>query len=67
MVDQYDGFMLPADAIAEFKELYKKRFRVDLSDQEAILRANNLLSLYRAVFGSNFSFPAGSKKLNKHL
>ena len=43
--------MLPKEAIDEYKVLYKKRFGVDLSDAEASFRANNLVSLYRAVLG----------------
>lgn len=44
--------MLPKQAIEEYKELYKKRFGVVLSDAEASFRANNLVNLYRAVLGS---------------
>jgi hypothetical protein len=46
--------MLPKDAIDEFKKLYKARFKVDLSDEEAALRANNLVNLYEVVYGSSF-------------
>ena len=44
--------MLPQEAIDEFKKLYKARFKVDLSDEEASLRANNLVNLYEAVYGT---------------
>jgi hypothetical protein len=43
--------MLPKQAIEEYKELYKKRFGVVLSDAEASFRANNLVNLYKAVLG----------------
>ncbi len=43
--------MLPKEAIEEYKELYKKRFGVVLSDAEASFRANNLVKLYKAVLG----------------
>jgi hypothetical protein len=43
--------MLPKEAIEEYKELYKKRFGVVLSDAEASFRANNLVNLYKAVLG----------------
>ena len=43
--------MLPQEAITEFKELYRKRYGVDLSDEEASFRANNLVGLYKAVYG----------------
>lgn len=42
--------MLPKQAIEEYKKLYKERFGVDLDDGEAILRANNLVNLYKAVY-----------------
>lgn len=43
--------MVEDDYIAEFKQLYKKRFGVELTDAEASLRANHLINLYRAVLG----------------
>ena len=45
--------MLPKEAIEEFKRLYKERFKVDLSDEEASRRANNLVNLYEAVCGDS--------------
>lgn len=44
---------LPQQAVEEFKKLYKAKFNKDLSDEEAIRRANNLFSLYEAVYGSS--------------
>ena len=44
--------MLSKQALEEYKELYKKRFGVVLSDAEASFRANNLVNLYRLVLGS---------------
>jgi len=41
---------LPEETIKEFKELYKRRFREELSDQEASYRANNLFDLYRVTY-----------------
>jgi hypothetical protein len=41
--------MLPPEAIKEYKALYLKRFGVELSDEEASFRANNLADLYKAV------------------
>ena len=41
--------MLPKEAIEEFKKLYKERFKVELSDEEAAFRANNLVNLYEVV------------------
>ena len=45
--------MLPKEAIKEFQVLYQKRFGIDLSDQEATLRANNLVNLYKFVYGES--------------
>jgi hypothetical protein len=42
--------MLSEKAIQEFKELYKKRYGVELSDQEASYRANNLFNLYKVTY-----------------
>lgn len=42
--------MLPQEAIEEYKILYQKRFGIELTDEEAILRANNLLTLYKVVY-----------------
>ncbi len=42
---------LPKAAINEFKRLYKAKFNKELSDNEALNRANNLFGLYQAVYG----------------
>lgn len=42
--------MLPKEAIQEFKKLYQARFGVELGDEEAIRRANNLVNLYKFVY-----------------
>ena len=47
--------MLPKKAIEEYKELYKKRFGIVLSDAEASFSANNLVNLYKAVLGTQRS------------
>jgi hypothetical protein len=56
--------MLPQEAIEEYKKLYKQRFGVDLSDEEASLRANNLVNLYVAVYGP-YSFGMQKKRGEK--
>lgn len=43
--------MLSPEDIKTFKEIYLKNFGVQLEDEEASLRANNLFSLYEAVYG----------------
>lgn len=52
--------MLPQEAIEEYKKLYEKRFGIKLSDEEATLRANNLVKLYKAVYGG-ISSPTNGK------
>ena len=43
--------MLPSEAIEEFKEIWKKCFPdIELNDEDAVRRANNLLDLYNAVY-----------------
>jgi len=44
---------LPKQAIEEFKKLYVKKFKKELSDEEATRKANNLFALYIAVYGSS--------------
>jgi len=44
--------MLPKEAIEEFKKLYTKNYGIELSDEEATRRANNLVALYAAVYGN---------------
>jgi len=48
--------MLPEEAIKEYKILYEKRFGVELTDEEAAFRANNLLTLYKVVYGELSSY-----------
>jgi len=45
--------MIPKEALKEFKELYRKKFRVELSDKETYRRASKLLSLYETVYGQS--------------
>ena len=42
---------LPEEAIEEFKKLYRKRFNVELTNEEAKNKANNFIALYQAVYG----------------
>lgn len=44
--------MIPKEALKEFKELYRKRFQVELSDEETYKRASKLLNLYKTIYGS---------------
>lgn len=44
--------VLPKEAIEEFKKLFKKRFKEELTDEEAYRKATKLLDLYEVVYGS---------------
>ncbi len=44
--------MLPKEAIQEFKKIYAKIYGIELTDEEASRRANNLVALYMAVYGN---------------
>lgn len=43
--------MLPEQAIDEYIEIYRKKFGITLSKEEATFRANHLVDLYKAVLG----------------
>ena len=49
------NFMLPKEGIEEYKKLYAKNYGVELSDEEATRRANNLVVLYRRLW-QHFGF-----------
>ena len=42
--------MVSNEGLAKFKELYFKRYGVELSEKEVFEKANQLLNFYRAVF-----------------
>ena len=42
--------MLSKEALKEFKQIYKEKFREELSDEEAYRRASKLLNLYKAIY-----------------
>ncbi len=44
--------LLPKEAIEEFKELFKKRFKEELTDEEAHRKATKLLDLFKTIYGS---------------
>lgn len=43
--------ILSKEAVEEFKELYKKRFKEELTDEEAFERATKLVNLFEVVYG----------------
>lgn len=54
--------MLPKKAVEEFKRVYKKSYNIELSDEEAEIKANNLVRLYQAVYSD---LPFGRVELPK--
>lgn len=45
--------MLSKEAITEYKKLYTKNYGIELTDEEAARRANNLVALYRIVYSED--------------
>ena len=41
--------MLPQEAIIEFQRLYKEKYGIEISIEEAALRAQDFIKIYRAV------------------
>ena len=56
--------MLPKEAIEEFKDIYKKEFKEELSDADALTKANRLLDLYGAIFESLVT--TSKQRITKH-
>jgi len=56
--------IIPKEALKEFKELYQKRFRTELSDEETYRRASKLLDLYKIIYSHNYDNDSETK-LNK--
>lgn len=54
--------MLEKEDIEEFKKLYFKNYKIQLSDEEATYRANNLVALYTAVYGSDYGVVDSNNK-----
>jgi len=44
--------MISKESLGKFKRLYKKRFKEELSDDEALRKATRLLNFYRTVYYS---------------
>ncbi|GEM_PF-4546547 len=42
--------MVSREGLVKFKELYAKRYGVELTEKEVSEKANQLLNFYRAVF-----------------
>lgn len=57
--------MLPDEAIKEFKKIYKRQYGIELSDEEASFRANNLIKLYQAVYTDHYPISESARNKNK--
>lgn len=42
--------MVSSEGLSKFKELYAKRYGIELSEMEVSEKANQLLNFYRAIF-----------------
>jgi len=42
--------MISKKALEEFKKIYKEEFGSDISDEEALEKATNLLNLFRVIY-----------------
>ena len=56
--------MISKEAIEEFKTIYKNVFSEEISDADALMKANKLLDLYRVIFESLAN--ASKRKINTH-
>ncbi|MCB4792770.1 MAG: hypothetical protein LHV68_12950 [Elusimicrobia bacterium] len=43
------------ESIKKFKEIYFKKHQTQLSDEEALILASNLLNLYKLLFSKYYS------------
>jgi hypothetical protein len=46
--------MIPEEALKEFKELYRKRFQAELSDEETYRKASKILDLFETIYGQKY-------------
>jgi len=52
------------DAVKEFKQLFKEKFHIELTDEEAYQKANQLLNLYKVVYAK--PLPSRAKEEEKN-
>ena len=58
--------MISKESLEKFKELYKKEFGEELSDQVALDKATRLLNLHRAVYAPELIKPEVKKQKKKN-
>jgi len=56
--------MISKKSLDKFKKLYKRRFKKELSDAEALQRATRILNLYRIIYGSPINESKYKQKSN---
>jgi len=56
--------MITKRSLKKFKALYEKYFGENLSDEETSRKADYLVNIYRAVYGS-VEFPNSDKKVDE--
>jgi len=56
--------MLPKEAVQQFKEIYQRVFKEELSDKEATQKANQVYALHKALF--DFMNHESQKVVNQH-
>lgn len=50
MSDRLKQIMISKERLAKFKKIWKKEFREEISDQDALESATSLLSLMNAIY-----------------
>jgi hypothetical protein len=57
---------IPTLAVIEFKDIYRKKYGVELSDEEAVYKANKFFSLYKAIFQDCATERSGKNETTRH-
>lgn len=52
---------ISAEALEQFREMYRKRYGIKLSDSELLERATRLLNLYRIVYADQLNISMNQK------
>ena len=58
--------MLSEQSLYEFKQIYLKKFGVELSEEETLSKATSLLSLYQAMLRQNMNMRRKDNEPSKH-
>ena len=54
--------MLSDKAIQDFKKLYKSKFGIDISDNQALDMGSNLVNICRVIYAPNIKISKNEKK-----